>query len=203
MSEGNGRLVLRTFIAIQLSAELKRHISDLQAEFKRQAPELRGLSWVNPEGIHLTLRFLGDIEESQVEAITSLLWTAAAPIGTFRLEARGLGGFPTPQRMRVLWVGLSGDAEATTALQRLQATIEDGLVGIGFAREERAFTPHLTVARIRERGAVGPLARLVMKEKDRMLGELRAGSVALIKSELRPKGAVYTSLVEVPFGLQV
>ena len=79
MSEGNGRLVLRTFIAIQLSAELKRHISDLQAEFKRQAPELRGLSWVNPEGIHLTLRFLGDIEESQVEAITSVLRTAAAP----------------------------------------------------------------------------------------------------------------------------
>ena len=203
MNEGNGRFVLRTFIAIQLSAELKRHISDLQAEFKRQVPELRGLSWVNPEGIHLTLRFLGDIEESQVEAITSVLRRAAAPIGAFRLEARGLGGFPTPQRMRVLWVGLSGDAEATSALQRLQVTIEEGLVGAGFAREERAFTPHLTVARIRERGAVGPLARLVMKEQDRMLGGLLAGSVTLIKSELRPKGAVYTPLVEVPFGLQV
>ena len=195
--------MLRTFIAIQLSAELKRQISELQAELKRQVPDLHGLSWVNPEGIHLTLSFLGDIEESQVESITSVLRKAAEPVQAFRLEARGLGGFPTPERLRVLWLGLGGEAEATRALQQLHATIEEGLVGVGFAREGRAFTPHLTLARVRERAAGGPLAKLVRKEQDRTVGGFRAGSVSLMKSDLHPKGAVHTSLVEVLFGLQV
>lgn len=195
--------MLRAFIAIQLSVDLKRQISELQAELKRRMPESRGLSWVNPEGIHLTLRFLGDMDEAHIEAITRVLQTAAASVQTFRLEARGIGGFPTPARARVLWVGLSGEAGAISALQQLQATIEEGVVEIGFAKENRAFTPHLTLARIRERGAGGSVAGIVMNEADRVVGELRAGSVSLIKSELRPKGAVYTSLVEVPFGLQV
>jgi len=195
--------MLRAFIAIQLSADLKRQIRELQAEWKRQTPELGALSWVHPEGIHLTLRFLGDMAEEQVEAIASVLRRAAAPVRAFRLDVRGLGGFPTPARARVLWLGLTGAAEAISALQHLQATIEHGVVGLGFAGEERAFTPHLTLARIRDRGVAGPVAKLVMKEQDRTVGELHAGSVALIKSELRPNGAVYTSLVEVPFGLQV
>ena len=195
--------MLRAFIAIQLSADLKRQIRELQAEWKRQTPELVALSWVHPEGIHLTLRFLGDMADEQVEAITGVLRQAAAPVRAFRLDVRGLGGFPTPARARVLWLGLTGAAEAISALQHLQATIEHGVVGLGFAGEERAFTPHLTLARIRDRGAGGPVAKLVMKEQDRTVGELHAGSVALIKSELRPNGAVYTSLVEVPFGLQV
>jgi 2'-5' RNA ligase len=195
--------VLRAFIAIQLSVDLKRQISELQAELKRRMPESRGLSWVNPEGIHLTLRFLGDMDESHIEALTRVLRTAAAPIRGFRLEAKGVGGFPTPARARVLWVGLSGEPEAMSALQQLQATIEEGVVDLGFAKENRAFTPHLTLARIRERGAGGSVSEIVMNEADRMVGEFRAESVSLIKSELRPKGAVYTSLVEVPFGLQV
>ena len=199
----NHKIMLRSFIAIELSEELKSQIRELQADLKRQAPELRALNWVRPEGIHLTLRFLGDMDEGQIEALTNVLKAAAATLREFRLEARGLGGFPTPARARVLWLGLTGETEAMSALHHLQATIEQEVVGLGFAGEERAFTPHLTLARIRDRGAGGPVAKLVMKEQDRMVGELRAGSVALIKSELRPSGAVYTSLVEVPFGLQV
>ena len=195
--------MLRAFIAIELSAELKRQISELQADLKRQAPELQALSWVRPEGIHLTLRFLGDMDERQIEPLTNVLKAAAATVPVFRLELRGLGGFPTPARTRVLWLGLTGDAEAISALHHLQATIEQEVVGLGFAGEERAYTPHLTLARVRNRAVSGPLAKLIMKEQDRMVGELRAGSVELIKSELRPSGALYSSLVEVPFGLQV
>jgi len=195
--------MLRAFIAIELSGELKRQISELQADLKRQAPELQALSWVRPEGIHLTLRFLGDMDERQIEPLTNVLKAAAATVPVFRLELRGLGGFPTSARTRVLWLGLTGDAEAISALHHLQATIEQEVVGLGFAGEERAFTPHLTLARVRNRAVSGPLAKLIMKEQDRMVGELRAGSVELIKSELRPSGAVYSSLVEVPFGLQV
>jgi 2'-5' RNA ligase len=169
--------VLRVFIAIQLSVDLKRQISELQAELKRRIPESRGLSWVNPEGIHLTLRFLGDMDESQIEPIARVLRKAASAVGTFKLEARGVSGFPTPARARVLWVGLSGDAEAISALQQLQATIEDGVVDIGFAKEDRVFTPHLTLARIRERGAAGAVAGILMKEVNRVVGEFRAESV--------------------------
>jgi 2'-5' RNA ligase len=195
--------MLRAFIAIELSQELKRQISELQADLKRQAPELRALNWVRPEGIHLTLRFLGDMAEEQIEPLTNMLKAAAASVHEFRLEARGLGGFPTPARARVVWLGLTGEAGAMSALHNLQTSIEQEVVSLGFAAEARVFTPHLTLARVRNRAVSGPLAKLVIKEQDRMVGELFAGSVALIKSELRPSGAVYTSLVEVPFGLQV
>ena len=202
--------MLRAFIAIKLSDELKRQISELQAELRQRAPDLRGVSWVQPEGIHLTLRFLGDIEESQIKSLQEVLQAAACSVGPFSLVARGLGAFPTAERVRVLWIGLSGTSgeqagadTGTEALHTLQAATEAGVVKVGFPREERAFTPHLTLARVREAGAAGPLAALVLAERERLIGKFTAGSLALIKSELRPKGAIYTSLVEVPFGLRV
>ncbi len=195
--------MFRAFIAIQLSAELKRLISELQAELKRGNPEMAAVSWIRPEAMHLTLRFLGDIEESQVAAITDVLQMGSAPLRPFTLEARGVGGFPTSARARVLWVGLSGDEEGMRALCNLQTTIEEGIVEMGFVREDRPFTPHLTLARIKDGRASGPVRRLLMNESDRKVGEFHAGSVLLIKSEPRPTGSVYTSLVEVPFGVQV
>jgi 2'-5' RNA ligase len=195
--------MFRAFIAIELSAELKRLISELQAELKHGIPDMVSVSWIRPEAMHLTLRFLGDIEESQVEAITDVLQVGAASLQPFTLEARGVGGFPTPARARVLWVGLSGDEEGMSALRNLQTTIEEGVVEIGCTREDRPFTPHLTLARIKDGRASGPVRRLLMNASDRKVGEFQAGSVSLIKSEPRPTGSVYTSLVEVPFGVQV
>ena len=195
--------MFRAFIAIVLSAELKRLISELQAELKRGIPEMVSISWIRPEAMHLTLRFLGDIEESQVEAITDVLQMGAASLRPFTLEARGVGGFPSPARARVLWVGLSGDEEGMSALLNLQANIEEGVVTMGCMREDRPFTPHLTLARIKDGRASGPVRRLLMNESDRRVGEFHAGSVSLIKSEPRPTGSLYTSLVEVPFGVQV
>jgi 2'-5' RNA ligase len=195
--------MFRAFIAIELSVELKRLISELQADLKRGIPEMVSISWIRPEAMHLTLRFLGDIEESQVEAITDVLQMGAAPIRPFNLDARGVGGFPSPARARVLWVGLSGDEEGMNTLLNLQAIIEEGVVAMGCVSEDRPFTPHLTLARIKDGRASGPLRRLLMNESDRRVGEFHAGSVSLIKSEPRPTGSLYTSLVEVPFGVQV
>lgn len=202
--------MLRAFIAIKLSDELKRQILELQTDLRQRVPDLKGVSWVQPEGIHLTLRFLGDIEDSQIKSLQEALQAAAASVGPFSLAVRGLGAFPTAQRARVLWIGLGGTpgvqagADAgTEALRTVQAATEEGVVKLGFPREERPFTPHLTMARVREREAAGPLAALVLAERERFIGQLTAGSVALIKSELRPTGAIYTSLVEVPFGLRV
>ena len=195
--------MFRAFIAIQLSAELKRLISELQAELKHGIPDTVTVNWIRPEAMHLTLRFLGDIEESQVEAIADVLRMGAGPLRPFTLEARGVGGFPTPARARVLWVGLSGDEEGMDALRNLQATIEEEVVEMGCVREDRPFTPHFTLARIKDGRASGPVRRLLMNESDRRVGEFHAGAVSLIKSEPRPTGSIYTSLVEVPFGVQV
>ena len=193
----------RAFIAIQLSDELKGHIGELQAELKRRAFGLDGLGWVRPEGIHLTLRFLGDIAEERVEALGALLREIAAGIKPFALEARGIGAFPNPRAPRVIWLGLQGKPEAMVALSHMQARIEDGVVGLGFPLESRAFTAHLTLARVRDRKSGAALAKVLEANRDRAVGSFTAASVGLIKSELRPTGAVYTTLVEVPFGAGV
>jgi len=191
--------MLRAFIAIQLSEELKRHIGELQVELKRRASGRTGLGWVRPEGIHLTLRFLGDIAEEQVGALGALLRAAADGMKPFALDARGLGAFPDPRAPRVIWLGLQGTPEAMASLRRLQALVEDGVAGLGFPRETRAFTAHLTLARVRDRKAGAALAKVLEANQDRTVGSFTAASVGLIKSELRPAGAVYTTLVEVPF----
>ena len=192
--------MLRAFIAIQLSDELKGHIGELQAELKRRAFGRAGLGWVKPEGLHLTLRFLGDIAEEQVGALGALLRDVAAGIKPFALEARGIGVFPNPRAPRVIWLGLQGTPESMETLRRMHAGIEAGVAGLGFPRESRAFTAHLTLARVRDRQSGAALAKVLEANRDREVGAFTAASVGLIKSELRPAGAVYTTLVEVPFG---
>ena len=195
--------MLRAFIAIKLSDELKCHIGEVQAELKRRAFGRDGLGWDRPEGMHLTLRFLGDIAEEQVEVLGSLLRDVAAGMMPFVLEARGIGAFPNPRAPRVIWLGLQGTPESMEALRHIQARVEEGVVGLGFPREPREFTAHLTLARVRDRQSGAALAKVLEANQDRAVGSFTAASVGLIKSELRPAGAVYTTLVEVPFGAGV
>ena len=160
-----------------------------------------GVGWTRPEGIHLTLKFLGDIRESQIQPLQGVLTRAAAPARPFTLEARGLGVFPTARAPRVLWIGLHGGPEELAVLRRLQAEVEEGAAALGFQKEARPFTPHLTLARVRDRSAPG-LDRLLEANRDRAVGTLTAASIGLIRSELRPAGPIYTTLVEVPFGVE-
>jgi 2'-5' RNA ligase len=204
--------MLRAFIAIQLSDEMKRQIGSVQAELKREvsgsrergkAVKIGKIGWTQPEGIHLTLRFLGDIQETQVDGLREILHKAAAPARPFTLEARGLGAFPNPRAPRVIWLGLHGSSDDMAELQRLQAAVEDGVTSLGFPKEARAFTPHLTLARIRDRVEAGALEPVLAAQQNRVVGGFAASSVELIKSELHPSGAVYTTLVEVPFAAGV
>jgi len=190
--------MLRAFIAVQLSDELKRQIGSVQEELRR---ELAGrIGWTNPNSIHLTLKFLGDIRESQIQPLQGVLQRAAAPAQPFSLEARGVGAFPNPRAPRVIWLGLVGGSGEMGALRRLQAEIENGTAELGFQKEARAFTPHLTLARIRDRVDQGVLDKILAANQNRAVGRFTAASVSLIRSELRPSGTVYTTLVEVPFG---
>src|SRR3989449_1353826 len=174
--------MLRAFIAVQLSDDLKRQIGSVQAELKREVSGSgRGskavkIGWAQPEAIHLTLKFLGDIQEAQVDALREILLKAAASARPFTLEARGLGAFPNPRAPREIWLGLHGKSEDMAELQRLQAAVEDGAAALGFAKEARAFTPHLTLARIRDRGGAGAAGAGPPPPREPVVGGVRAAS---------------------------
>jgi len=147
--------------------------------------------WARPEGIHLTLKFLGEIQESQVPVIMDSLVRAGGSSSGFRIEIAGAGAFPDPKNARVVWLGISGDADG---LMKLQAVVEAAMVGAGFEREDRAFTPHLTLGRIRQiRSRAAWLKALDELGHIRLPG-FDVKSVCLMKSELKPSGAVYTEL---------
>lgn len=183
---------IRSFIAIELPQNVKDGLAQLRSELERA--EHRFVKWVNPEAIHLTLKFLGNILFKQVAEITKAMEEAAQGISPFHLEISGLGAFPNLQRPAVLWVGISGEIDK---LLRLQQNIDSALAPFGFAREERPFVPHLTLARIRqgtspmERRSFGELAMSVSFTTSYSLG---VETVNLMRSQLMPAGAIYTCL---------
>jgi 2'-5' RNA ligase len=189
---------IRSFIAIELPEEAKEGLAKLKKELERD--EHKFVKWVNPRGIHLTLKFLGNIPSKQVAEITEAIEGAAQGISPFHLEIGGLGAFPSLKQVRVLWVGISGEVEK---LSRLQQNIDSALAALRFAKEERSFVPHLTLARIRQ--GASPLER-------RSFGELVGSttfedkyhvtveSISLMRSQLTPAGAIYTRLSLVGLG---
>lgn len=182
---------MRLFIAIELPEELKRQIAEVQDQLKQIGADA---NWTRPEGIHLTLKFLGDVEESRVPAINEALAVACRGIGSLRLQVAGAGAFPNVKAPRVLWIGVRGDLEN---LRLLQAAVEDAMVNLDFAPEERAFSPHLTLARIKYPKPRDKWQQKIEAIRDVKLGEFEATSVSLMQSELRRDGAVYKEVVKV------
>jgi 2'-5' RNA ligase len=183
---------IRAFIAIELSGDVKRTLTRLQNKLKSgcQAP----VRWTSPDSTHLTLQFLGDIDSGLTDKITAAMAAAAGGIHPFHLGVSGLGVFPDPGRVRVVWVGLMGDLEK---LGQLQKRIESALAPLGFTPEARPFTPHLTLGRIRDNA--GPdkrqsLGQLVARAAVESETRLEVNSVHLIKSQLTPQGPVYSRI---------
>ncbi|MEE9284667.1 MAG: RNA 2',3'-cyclic phosphodiesterase [Dehalococcoidia bacterium] len=189
---------IRAFVAIELTPEMQRALGEVQARVKAaiDAP----VRWVAPESTHLTLKFLGDIDHDQVEPIASAMAQAASDAQPFTLGLADVGGFPSLARPRVLWVGLRGDPPDTSGsgLVRLQSDLERRLEPLGFARERRPFTPHLTLGRVRSPG------RLQWSQDPGGLGSPgaahRVESVSLMQSILRPQGAAYHRLSSARLG---
>jgi 2'-5' RNA ligase len=189
---------IRSFIAIELSEEAKEGLARLRKELERD--EHKFVKWVDPGGIHLTLKFLGNIPSKRVTEITEAIKEAARGISPFHLEISGLGAFPSLRQARVLWVGIGGEVDK---LSRLQQNIDSTLAPRGFAKEERPFVPHLTLARIRQ--GASPLERRSFGElvgsttfEDKYPVEVEA--VRLMRSQLTPAGAIYTCLSAVGLG---
>lgn len=199
MRENMPAKTLRLFIAIELSPEVKQSLGRLQADLKQQLPP-KVMRWTNPEGIHLTLKFLGDTPEGKVQAVTQGMLAAAAGFEPFELRVAGFGCFPNPRRARVLWVGVPDLPKALAGVQR---AIDLQMARLDFAREMRPFSPHLTLGRVSDR--ISPVERQALADLlDRTqvgdLGLTAVQEVILFKSDLQPGGAVYTALASSRLG---
>lgn len=186
---------LRTFIAIELDEELRHDLGRLQDRLAGQmAP--RSVRWVRPEGIHLTLKFLGETTADQVEEVKEALAQAVAGVGPFSFSVTGLGCFPNTRQPRVVWVAIQ---ELTGALSHLRDAIEERVAPLGFPTEKRRFSPHLTLGRVQRHASkseVQEIGQVVASSTVGIVGEMTVTSLSYIKSELKPSGAVYTALSE-------
>jgi len=186
---------LRTFIAIELDKNLKDNLTRLEKDLRERLSP-RSIRWVRADGIHLTLKFLGDTPSEKVQAVEAALAEAAAEVGPFSFSVGHLGCFPNLRRPRVVWVGLS---EPTGLLARLRNAVEAHVAPLGFPTERRAFEPHLTLGRVQRyasRSEIREIGEAVETATVGTIGEMTATVVSYIKSDLRPSGAVYTTLFE-------
>lgn len=184
---------LRTFIAVELDKEFLDNLENLQHRLRGQVAP-RSVRWVRTEGIHLTLKFLGDTRPAQLESIKSALDLAASEIPPFVFTMAGLGCFPNARRPRVIWVGLY---EPAGNLSRLRDAVESRVAPLGFPTEKRPFQPHLTLGRVQRHASkseVREIGEVVAAGEIGALDEMRVEQVSYIKSDLRPGGAVYTTL---------
>ena len=170
---------VRTFVAVHLDPSTRAALATASAELRAHAGELP-IAWVAPENFHVTVKFLGGIDEARVPAVIDALHTAAAGRPAFDVEIRALGAFPSPTRPRVLWAGV---AEGGEPLGALAAAVEDALAPLGFEREARR-APALAAA-------LGAAA-------SRRFGRVTIDHLALMRSDLSPRGARYTPLSTVP-----
>ena len=187
-------LQLRLFVACELSDEVRAGLGRIQDELRRMgAGRLR---WVRPEGIHITLKFLGDVDEPRVDELSRSLAEAIEPF-ELRVRPGALGAFGG-NRLRVVWVGLEGDIDV---LAGLAGRVETALEPLGFPKERRPFAAHLTLARVPDGVPVADrqqLASLIERYSPQAMPSMTVTEVALIQSTLRPGGSVYHRLATFP-----
>jgi len=181
---------MRTFIAVDLPEEIKTRISGFIEKIKPLAP--RGIGWASLADMHVTLKFLGEVEESRIPEIGAAVREAAAETPSFPLTVAGTGTFPPfSSHPRVLWIGL----EESPALQDFQARLENGLEALGFPRETRPFHPHLTAARVKSAGVSRVLLDRFIGSDGALFGDMVVREVVVYQSILRPGGAEHRPLL--------
>ena len=186
---------VRSFVAIDLPDELRQLLSRVQTRLK--AGSRAPAKWVDPDSIHLTLKFLGNVDTDMINRITLVLQDAVRGIAPLHLEVKGLGAFPNLKRVQVVWVGMGGDLEG---LSRLQRQIDSSLKSLGFTPESRPFNPHLTLARMRDRATPDERQRLGQLIEGTSLEEIysfRVDAINLMKSQLTREGAIYRRLAAI------
>jgi 2'-5' RNA ligase len=182
--------LIRAFIAVTLATPVVEEIAKVRTELLAAKGDVR---WTRIEGLHVTLKFLGDIARNQVEPILAALRAALREQPSLRVSTQGLGAFPHLRRPRVIWAGLSGEG-----LKELSDTVEAALMPLDFPPEEREFAPHLTLGRVRSLRGWERVLVVVKEHEQTSFGESVIAQVTLYQSELRPDGAVYRALGSIP-----
>jgi 2'-5' RNA ligase len=175
---------MRSFIAIDLEPGLKKELRDLILKLSKTGADVR---WVGTQGMHLTLKFLGEVSPDAMPAVETVLKVAASSHPPFPLALHGTGVFPGSKRPRVLWVGV----KELPVLMRLQEDIDQGLEKEGYPKEARAFHPHLTLGRVKSPARVNEAVCELEKYRDLSFGEMTVRKLALFESILKPQGAEY------------
>jgi 2'-5' RNA ligase len=190
---------VRCFIAIELPDEIKAGLKSIQAQLKSGSQT--SVKWVDPYGIHLTLKFLGNVAVDRMGEITGAMGETVQGVSPFQLEVKDLGVFPNLRRVQVVWVGVSGEVDK---LARLQQRLESVLAGLGFAPEGRRFTPHLTLARVRDQASPDErqrLGQLIADTRFEADYTFPVDAISLIRSQLSREGAIYSRISSVALPL--
>jgi RNA 2',3'-cyclic 3'-phosphodiesterase len=188
--------LLRVFIAIELPVFIQNAIQQQTASL-HHALDSSLVRWVPAHNIHLTLKFLGDVSPTNIELVTQMLQHEADQQTPFDIQISGIGSFPTPRRPRVIWIGL----HAPAVLESLQRSIDSAAARLGYSPEERPFSPHLTIGRVRQNLPSTDLQKIRIALDGTQIGDLgsaKVDSVNLFKSDLQPGGSVYTRLFSAP-----
>lgn len=181
-------MTFRAFIAVELDEGFRAR--ELLPELERTGADIK---LVEPPNIHATLKFLGETSEDLVERIVGVMEEMAKGISPFEVRFHGTGAFPNPRSIRVVWVGVQG----AEPLGRMARSLDDGLEPLGFPKEARGFSPHITLGRVRTPRRWGSLPALLERYADTDFGGMRIERIALKKSVLGPRGPAYTTVCEV------
>lgn len=179
---------IRSFIAIELDQKVIEKLREIEYKLKSVRAEVK---WINPSSIHLTLKFLGGIDEGMIDEIAKKAQEVARRYNPFNLKVEGIGTFPPGKNPRVVWIGVKDE---TGKISALQEEIEHEMNNLGFEREQRAFTPHLTLGRVKSAKGKDELLEKIEEGKGINLGEFTVKDFHLFKSDLHPQGAIYTKL---------
>jgi len=182
---------IRAFIACDIPEGLLKKTSDIQDKLKKLDAEV---SWTRIDGIHITLKFLGDIEQEIIERVADVIEEATTGQPPFEICIKGSGAFPNLKKPRVVWIGVE---DLNKGLMHIQQALDGRLKALGFEPEEREFRPHLTLGRVKGAKGKERLSSAISGLKDIEIGSFTVDRVILYKSELKPAGAVYTKLREV------
>lgn len=180
---------VRSFIALELTPEIQRHLAQVQNELKKSGADVK---WAKPEGIHLTLKFLGNVSLELIDEIKKVIDRVACDHKSFELKIGQLGVFPKIEHPRVIWTGIEQGKEKTLELAQ---DLEEHLIKLGFLREKQSFHPHLTLGRVRSERNRNQLKRFLQSITSPQ-ETMQAKTLALFKSTLTPQGAIYQHLYE-------
>ncbi|MCX6035867.1 MAG: RNA 2',3'-cyclic phosphodiesterase [Chloroflexi bacterium] len=189
-------MMLRSFVAVEIPTEIQNALARSTAPLQKALPKPL-IRWVAQQNVHLTLKFLGDVSPANLERLAKALKAEALNHQTFTLSVGGLGAFPTPRRARIIWIGL----EAPAALTALLRGVEAVAARLGYASDDRPFSPHLTIGRVGQKVSGTDLQRIRTALEGTIVGALgtvRVDAVHIFKSDLQPGGSVYTHLYTLP-----